>query len=585
VDGGHVDYPARRRRDGRVAYFNFPLAREMGLVAPDHPDRLTRGLERAVLDAFCLVIVNEYDQLNGVQVPDRDLLPGTYMATRYLQLQHPNKRGTTSGDGRSVWNGCLRHRGVTWDVSSQGTGVTRLCPATAIEGRFFATGNDGTSYGCGTAALDEGLGTALMSEVFHRNGIGTERVLAVIEVDEGLSINVRAAPNLIRPSHFFGHLRQGRLAPLRAVADLFLDRQEANGTWPARRGAARYRGLALEFARTFGRLAARFERDYVFVWMDWDGDNVLASGGIIDYGSVRQFGLFHREYRFDDVERLSTSLPEQRRKARDMARKFAQIRDFLIEGHKRPLRHYRRDPVLDAFDREFERARREFGLRKLGLPEAAVQSLLRRPPEALLRFERTQHHFERARSARGRVKVADGLTWNAIFCVRDWLRELPAAFADEPTPLSAKRFLEIGLSSYASRRDRRPTPHRRRMARRYQQAYLETIAVAARRLGRTPRSLLREVARRSAVINRADRITGNGVDFATQHLVRGRRRLSPDELSRLVQHFARDQELVPPPPQSTRRAPARSGRRSTNRSMERLMEAMAQAIEDHREGL
>jgi len=580
-----VEYPARRRRDGRVAFFNFALAREMGLLPARHPDRMTAELSRTVLETFCLVIWNEYDQMNRGPLPERDRLPHTYMATRYLQLQHPDKRGASSGDGRSVWNGCLRHRGTTWDVSSQGTGVTRLCPATAIEGRFFQTGNDDASYGCGTAALDEGLGTALMSEVLHRNGVPTERVLAVIELPGGFAINVRAAPNLIRPSHFFVHLRQGRLEPLRAVADLFLERQEANGAWPVRRGADRYRGLAEEFALTFGRLAATFEREYIFVWMDWDGDNVLAAGGIVDYGSVRQFGLYHREYRFDDVERLSTTIPEQRRKARDMARKFAQIRDFLIDGRKRPLSSYGRDPVLEIFDREFARARREIGLRQLGLPEEAVASVLRDPPDVLERFERAHGYFERARAARGPVQVPDGLTWDAIFCTRDWLRELPALYASDPRPLDLRAFLEIGLSSYASRRDRRPTPTRRRMASIFQRSYLELMESAAQRIGSTREALLDRVAARSALRNRADRITGNGVDFATQRLMRARRRFGADEIYRLVDLFASHQEQQPEASRrENRRDHGRAGRTAAP-ALRRLLQGMIEVVTENRESL
>src|SRR5215470_15002413 len=105
VAGGSVDYAARRRHDGEVAFFNFALAREMGLIAESHPDRLTPGLRRAVLDAFALAIINEYDLAHGLAVKRQDRLPHPYMATRYLQLQHPDRRGTTSGDGRSVWNG------------------------------------------------------------------------------------------------------------------------------------------------------------------------------------------------------------------------------------------------------------------------------------------------------------------------------------------------------------------------------------------------------------------------------------------------------------------------------------------------
>ena len=42
-------------------------------------------------------------------------------------------------------------------------------------------------------------------------------------------------------------------------------------------------------------------------WLDWDGDNILTDGSIIDYGSVRQFGLYHHSYRFADIDRMSTS--------------------------------------------------------------------------------------------------------------------------------------------------------------------------------------------------------------------------------------------------------------------------------------
>lgn len=30
----------------------------------------------------------------------------------------------------------------------------------------------------------------------------------------------------------------------------------------------------------------KLDIDYIFVWLDWDGDNVLVDVGIIDYGSV-----------------------------------------------------------------------------------------------------------------------------------------------------------------------------------------------------------------------------------------------------------------------------------------------------------
>ena len=599
----YVGYRARRRHDSEVAYFNFGLAREMGLIPSRHPDRLTADLRRAILETFSLVIINEYDFLNGTPIPRRDLLPHGYMATRYLQLQHPDKRGANSGDGRSVWNGCVTRGGVTWDVSSCGTGVTRLCPATSQHKTFFRTGNYIASYGCGTAALAEGINAALMSEIFHRNGIATERVLAVLALPSGLAINVRAARNLLRPSHFLVHLRADNREPLRQAVDFFIDRQVANGDWPAlpagrdRRGARRRYGyLAEDAARTFARATATFESEYIFCWLDWDGDNILADGSIVDYGSIRQFGLYHREYRFEDTNRMSTTIPEQRRKARHLVQKYAQIRDFLVSGKKTPLTSFARDPILALFDAEFERIKRLRLLHKIGFDEPTANGLLEKAGDELLLFSRAFTSFERARSSRGPVKVPDGLSWNAIYCMRDVLRELPVRCGElltraaeqgksEPADallcLPADELIEIALSSYASRSDRTPSRHRRRMARELQRGYVALLRAAAELRGEPLERTLHHAAQRAAVINQRDRITGDGIDHAASRLIRRRRQLSVEALYHVVQRFTDSQDLDPARAVncSTRAKPAPAPLE------ERVLASLTRATRDFREGL
>ena len=578
VPGAFVDYAARRRRDGQVAFFNFGLAKEMGLVPRAHPERLNRALESAILGTFGLQIINEWDYLHRVKVPARRRLPGTYMATRYLQLQHPGRSGKTSGDGRSIWNGTITHDGITWDVSSCGTGVTRLCPATALEGRFFRSGSRTASYGCGTAALEEGIAAALLSETFHRNGIATERVLAVIALPNGQAINVRAGRNLLRPSHLFAPLKQGDLARLRAAVDVFCERQIANGAWPALSpGAARHRFMAEETARVFARAAATFESEYVFCWLDWDGDNVLADGGIVDYGSVRQFGLYHREYRFDDDDRWSTTLPEQRVQARFIAQCFAQIRDFATTGHKRPLAAFRRDPVLRLFDAEFAATKERLFMRKLGFSEETGAWLARAHAPELARLRGAHAFFERARSARGPRKAADGLTWNAIFSTRDLLRELSSHLARGLPPLPAHELIALASSSYAAPADRACTPSRVRRAAELQRAYLALLHAAARHEHRPLSELLDEVARRSAVINRRDRITGDGVDYATARLLRHRRRLGRGRLHRVIAEFVNHQDLNPDSDSPRTRPPARDVRR--------VLDSLIAVIAELRHGL
>jgi hypothetical protein len=539
VPGGSVDYRARRRRNGKVAYFNFALAREMGLIPAGHPDRVTPGLARAVTGAFALIIVNEYDLAHGLRVSPGDLLPHPFMATRYLQLQHRDRRGTTSGDGRSVWNGTWRHAGITWDLSSCGTGVTRLCPATAETNRFYKSGSRRASYGCGTASIEEGLAAALLSEIFHRNGVATERVLAVIGFPGGFAVNVRAAKNLLRPSHLFAPLKQRDMPRLRAVVDYAIARERTNGALPpARTPAEGYRSFAERVARAFGRAAATFEREYIFCWLDWDGDNILLDGSIIDYGSVRQFGLYHREYRFDDGPRWSTTIPEQRAKARDIVRCMAQIADSLTSGRRAPLRSHARDPLLGVFDREFTDTRDRILLRRIGFDARTERALMERGRPLVTRFDRAHGWFETARSARGPVVVPDGITWNAVYSTRDLLRELPRIYARELRPVAPEIVLALAASSYASRADRRMTPMKARRARELQTAYLALVRRAARLTGRSMRHVLADVEKRSAKVNVYTRVTGDAIAHAATRLARRSGALGPDALYEVVDRFA-----------------------------------------------
>jgi hypothetical protein len=107
-------------KGGRVVWFNFDLAREMHLIPANHAHRLTSALEQAILETFSLRIINEYDLAHGTNLDDKSVRPGAYMATRYLQAQHKDKRGLTSGDGRAIWNGTIKTGKVTWIFPAAG---------------------------------------------------------------------------------------------------------------------------------------------------------------------------------------------------------------------------------------------------------------------------------------------------------------------------------------------------------------------------------------------------------------------------------------------------------------------------------
>ena len=112
------------------------------------------------------------------------------------------------------------------------------------------------------------------------------------------------------------------------------------------------------FCASLRKLAAVLEEEYIFNWLAWDGDNMLASGAILDYGSIRQFAAKHDKYRFQGCRSLFGITVEQRRWARTLVQVFAQAMDFIETGHKRESKETLRDAeCLKVFDQAFDSER------------------------------------------------------------------------------------------------------------------------------------------------------------------------------------------------------------------------------------
>ena len=88
------------------------------------------------------------------------------------------------------------------------------------------------------------------------------------------------------------------------------------------------------FARSYAKLAALLEEEYIFNWLSWDGDNMLASGAILDYGSIRQFAKA-RQVSLQRRRSLFGFTCEQRGWARTLVQVFAQAMGFILSGTKR----------------------------------------------------------------------------------------------------------------------------------------------------------------------------------------------------------------------------------------------------------
>lgn len=582
VPGGHVLYRARKRKHGRVAWFNFDLAKDMGLIPQHHPEELNHDLERTLLDTFAIQIINEYDLINGTKIDPADVKPNFYMATRYLQLQHPGRTGLTSGDGRSIWNGVFKNKHTTWDISSCGTGATCLSPATHKYKKFFRTGDPAISYGCGYSDLDDGIMGSIFSEILHRNGIPTERCLLVIEFPGNLSINVRAGKNLLRPSHFFNHLKQGNLPRLKAAIDFFIGRQLSNKAWPAlKHGENRYKRMLAEICDTFATMAARFESEYIFCWLAWDGDNILADGGIIDYGSIRQFGLFHHEYRFDDVDRWSTTITEQREQARNIVQVFAQIENYINTGKKRPISAFRKHPELKRFDQIFAETKQRLMLEKTGFTTEEAKHLMSKHRGTVNDYQKAFTWFERQTKKTGKpYRVADGLTRDALYSMRDILREIPKHFLRHGRQMTNHEFMKSIASSYCSKKDAQPTREKNRWILRFQNTWQQLVTATAAVSKQSQTTHLKQLAGRCSIINRYERVTGDAICHVGEKVLRGRKQLTRREVYALVDNFVEDQILVP----EHRTLPVDDSIQVRGKS-ERIMRAMIKSVKSHRDGL
>jgi uncharacterized protein YdiU (UPF0061 family) len=547
---GYIDYHARYRPRGRVLYFNFPLAKELELIPLDHPRLINKDLEQAILETFSLQIINEYDLKLGKKYPPESVRPGRYMATRYLQTQHRNKQGKTSGDGRSIWNGYLRTGNLIFDISSRGTGATILSPGAQKSDGAVQTGDESFGYSSGLAELDEMLGSAVMSEIFYRQGIPTERCLAVIGFSDGSAVGVRSAPNLIRPAHIFRYLKQGRHAELKASVDYFIDREVENNIWQiSAEGPAKYEQALNYLARSYGKMAAVLEEEYIFNWLAWDGDNMLASGAILDYGSIRQFAAKHDKYRFKDVDRYSASLAEQRYWARLIVQTFAQAMAFICSGEKRNIREFKDAKALREFDSAFANESDYRILWRIGFTPEQVEQLMKTAQKEIKEFHRSLAYFEDLKVSRGIEKLPDGFTHKPVFLIRNLLRQLPAYYLaqtlnrveDESAYMLEDVFLRMMAASYVGKKDLQLTPSRSTHVRNFQQCYLRLIEA----LGGSFDETLKTLQERSAVINHRHRLTGDALVNIIEEVIAVTGKIRVNGLQEALDAFIDSQVLIP----------------------------------------
>ena len=520
---GFVGYKVRTLPKGKICFFNFLLAKDMGLISKDHPHELNPKLEKKLLETFNIQIINEYDIDSEKKFDSKTIKPNEFMATRYLQLQHENKQGKTSGDGRSIWNGFIYYKGKYWDVSSRGTGVTQLAPAAVTAQKNLETGNKDHGYGCGQAEIDELISSAIMSEIMHFQGITTERVLCIVDNGNGVGIGVRAGHNLLRPAHIFRYLKMNEYKPMVKAFDYLIERQTANKTWNFDLNKKKYENALEALAVDFAQFSAVLDRNYIFTWLDWDGDNVLADGGIIDYGSVRQLGIRHDQYRYDDVERFSTNLNEQKSKARLTVQVFAQLVDYITTKEKKPLKHFADHICLELFDQEFESYQYQLFCEQLGFERDRAKELTHDNHQELKELFESFSYLERFKSRHGEEDLPDGVNKPAIFNVRKLLAFLPKNLHEnwhvrEHYNPSAYNLHELMLVEEADGKDKVMSSYQEKRINEFIVKYRDFMIMALKDF-KNPKLALNFICDRARSLNATPKVTGNAVEFVVKEIL------------------------------------------------------------------
>jgi hypothetical protein len=316
---------------------------------------------------------------------------------------------------------------------------------------------------------------------------------------------------------------------LRRATDYLIERQVKNGEWNfSTKAPDRYRQMVNEISMSFARFSARLEREYIFAWMEWDGDNILANAGIIDYGSIRQFGLRHDQYRYDDVDRFSTNLNEQRGKARLMVQVFAQLASFLETGRRRAIEVFADHPAVRDFDREFDLHTRRLFLAQVGLDEEQTSRLMNRRRALVEDLYASFLALEKTKTRAGEKRLPDGVNRPAVFNMRTALRELPSLLRLGPengstsSSVSPAELLELISSSFAKKADRRLKGQLQLRLQRFLAAYSRALDAACGNCERE--GFFRNLSYRAEQMNRAKRLTGNGAEFVIAEWIKAQKR-------------------------------------------------------------
>ena len=115
----------------------------------------------------------------------------------------------------------------------------------------------------------------------------------------------------------------------------------------------------------------------------------------------------------------------------------------------------------------------------------------------------------------------------------------------------------------------------------FQQAWWDVIDTVAHLCKQDYVELLADLDQRVQLINRADRVTGNGLIFATEHLMKGTQKFSTTVFHKVFNEFV-EQQILRPEYFETKTMDVTKTRHPEGR---KVLQTMLMDVWEHREGI
>ena len=215
--------------------------------------------------------------------------------------------------------------------------------------------------------------------------------------------------------------------------------------------------------------------------------------------------------------------------------------DYLINGERRPLSTFDKHQCQEDFDTLYDSYKVEMTLQKTGFNEDQINLLLDNKQDLVIHYLQAFNYFESYKSSEGPIKIEDGVTHNAVFCMRDFLREYPEHLKENYKVIEFDDLLNIFVSSYATAKDMERSSYKDGQSKALQTSYMAMVEYISDIEGRSPKKILSEMLKRCRPLNRYARITGDSILTITQEFLSLKNRKSFNDYIKILEKFVLDQ--------------------------------------------